>query len=57
MTIKFDALFETGLNHPRWKSRIHASIYKHHSTAHVVNKEQCLYYTIGTGPGVGAVLA
>ena len=42
---------------PRWKSRIHASIYKRHNTALVVNKEECLYWTFGTGPRVGAVLA
>ena len=42
---------------PRWKSRIHASIYKRHSTAPVVNKEQCLYWTIVTGLRIGAVLA
>ena len=42
---------------PRWKSRIHASIYKRYSTAPVVNKKQCLYWTVGTGPRVGAVLA
>ena len=42
---------------PRWKSGIHASIYKRHSTTPVVNKEQCLYWTVGTGPRVGAVLA
>ena len=42
---------------PRWNSRIHASIYKWHRTTPVVNKEQCLYWTVGTGPRVGAVLA
>ena len=42
---------------PRWKSRIHARIYKRHSTAPVVNKKQCLYWTVGTGPRAGAVLA
>ena len=42
---------------PRWKSRIYASIYKRHSTGTVVNKDKCLYWTVGTGPRVGAVLA
>ena len=42
---------------PRWKSRIHVSIYKRHSTAPVVNKEQCLYWIVGTGLRFGAILA
>ena len=36
----------------RWKSRIHASIYKRHSTAPVVKKGQCLHRAegwLGTG--------
>ena len=41
---------------PRWKSPIHASIYKRQSTAPVVNKEQCLYWKVGTGPRVVVVL-
>ena len=36
---------------------IHVSIYKQHSTAPVVNKEECLYWTVGTWPRVGTVLA
>ena len=42
---------------PRWKSRIHASIYKRHSATTVVNNEQCLYCTVGTEPRNGVVLA
>ena len=42
---------------PRWKSRIYASIYKRYGTAPVVNKDQCLYWAVGTGSRVGAILA
>ena len=52
--------YQAGCKFPpgtRWKSRIHASIYKRHSTAALVNKEQCLYWIVGTWPGVSAVLA
>ena len=52
-----DECCNTCVSHPRWKSRIHASIYKRQSTAPVVNKEQFLYWTVGTGPRVGAILA
>ena len=36
----------------RWKSRIHSSIYKRHSTTPVVNKEQCLYWQLIPGRGL-----
>ena len=49
--------YQSLLQNATWKSRINPSIYKRHSTAPVVNKEQCLYWTVGTGQRVGAVLA